>query len=239
MSGTSQEGTDMYNANRAISRYLLQISIFVLFLAASLFVSSGRLYWMMGWVFIAIFAATHICIALILMISNPELMGERAEIKGKRGLDRILASIMALYGPASMCVVAGLNIRFGWLSQIPLGVQVTGIVIALLGSALTVWAMASNKFFYGILRVAQEKGHTLCASGPYRHIRHPGYLGIILGDLVTPLILNSMWALIPAVFTVCAIVIRTALEDRALQNGLGGYKDYARNVRYRLLPVVW
>jgi protein-S-isoprenylcysteine O-methyltransferase Ste14 len=98
--------------------------------------------------------------------------------------------------------------------------------------------MASNKFFYGVLRVAQEKGHTVCASGPYRHIRHPGYLGMILGDLATPLILNSVWALTPAVLTVCAIVIRTILEDRALQNGLDGYKDYAHIVRYRLLPVV-
>ena len=71
-----------------------------------------------------------------------------------------------------------------------------------------------------------------------------GLIGIyailaILGDLATPLILNSVWALIPAVLTVCAIVIRTAFEDRALQNGLGGYMDYAHNVPYRLLHVVW
>jgi protein-S-isoprenylcysteine O-methyltransferase Ste14 len=62
---------------------------------------------------------------------------------------------------------------------------------------------------------------------------------MILGDLARPLTLNSAWAFIPAAVTVCAIVIRTAIEDRALQNGLAGYKDYADNVRYRLLPVVW
>ena len=213
--------------------------MFVVFFAASLFVSSGHPYWVMGWVFIAIVLATHISIALVLMISNPRLLEERAEIKGKRDLDRILAGIITLYGPASTCVVAGLNVRFGWLPQIPLVVQVAGIVIALLGSALAVWAMASNKFFYGVMRVAQEEGHTVCTSRPYRYIRHPGYLGMILGNLATPLILNSVWALIPAVLTVCAIVIRTELEDNALQNALGGYKDYAYNVRYRLLPVVW
>jgi protein-S-isoprenylcysteine O-methyltransferase Ste14 len=229
----------MSNANRAIPRYLLQVSIFVLFFAGSLFVSSGHPDWVMGWVFIAIVVATHISIALVLIVSNPRLLEERAGIKGKRDLDRVLASIIALYGPASTCVVAGLNVRFGWLPQISLVVQFAGIVIALLGSSLTIWATASNKFFYGVLRIAQEKGHTVCANGPYRHIRHPGYLGMILGDLATPMILHSVWALIPAVLTVSAVFARTALEDSSLQNGLGGYKDYAQQVRYRLVPAVW
>lgn len=229
----------MTNANRAILKYLLQVSIFVLFFAASLFFSSGRPEWAMGWVFIAIVAVSQISVALILMISNPELMGERAESRGKRDLDRILAGIMALFGPASMCIVAGLNMRFGWLLRIPLTLQIAGIVIAVLGSILTAWAMASNRFFYGVMRIANEKGHTACTSGPYHYVRHPGYLGAILFDLATPLMLNSVWALIPAVLTIYAIVVRTSLEDRALQNGLGGYKDYAQQIRYRLLPVVW
>ncbi|CAG0933391.1 protein-S-isoprenylcysteine O-methyltransferase [Thermoflexales bacterium] len=187
----------------------------------------------------AIVAASQLSIALILMMRNPGLMGERAESKGKRDLDRILAGVMALFGPLSMCIVAGLNVRFGWLPQISFALQIAGIVLAVLGSMLTAWAMASNKFFYGVLRIAQEKGHAVCASGPYQHVRHPGYLGAILFDLATPLILNSAWAFIPALLTVCAIVIRISREDKALQNGLGGYKNYAQQVRYRLLPAVW
>ncbi len=115
----------------------------------------------------------------------------------------------------------------------------TGIALAVLGSILTAWAMASNKFFYGILRIAQEKGHLVCNSGPYQYLRHPGYLGAILFDLATPMILNSMWTFIPAALTVYAIFVRTALEDKALQNRLDGYRDYAQQVRYRLLPAVW
>lgn len=229
----------MSTSNRAILRYFLQIGIFVLLFAASLFFSAGRTDWVMGWVFIAIVVASQLSIALILLTRNPELIGERAERKGKRDLDRILAGVMALFGPISMCIVAGLNIRLGWLPQIPFILQMTGIVLAVLGSMLTAWAMASNKFFYGVLRIAQEKGHTVCASGPYQYVRHPGYLGAILFDLATPLILNSAWAFIPAILTVCAIVVRTSLEDRALQKGLGGYQNYAQQVRYRLLPAVW
>ena len=229
----------MPSANRAIARYLLQITIFVLLFAASLFFSAGTTAWAMGWVFIAIVSASQLSIALILIMRNPELMGERAETKGKRDLDRILAGVMSLFGPISMCIVAGLNFRFGWSPQIPVALQMTGIVLAVLGSILTAWAMASNKFFYGVLRIAQDKGHTVCASGPYRTVRHPGYLGAILFDLATPLILGSAWAFIPAALTVCAILVRTAREDKALQSGLGGYKEYAQQVRHRLLPAVW
>ena len=222
-----------------MNRYFLQITIFLLILAASLFISSGKLDWWMGWIYIAIVAAGNISVALILMIRNPGLMGERAETRGKRDLDRVLAGIMALFGPASICIVAGLNLRNAWLPHVSIPLQVVGIVISVPGSLLTVWAMASNKFFYGVLRIAPEKGHTVCTRGAYRYVRHPGYAGAILFDLVTPLILHSAWAFIPAALTVCAIVLRTLLEDRALLDRLPGYSDYAQRVRYRLLPGVW
>ena len=229
----------MSNVNRAIPKYLVQIGILVLFYAATLFVSAGRFDWTMAWIFIAIVAASQISVALVLLVNNPELMGERAESKGPRDPDRVLAGVIALFGPTSMYIVAGLNRRFGWLPQMPFAIQTAGIALAALGSLVTVWAMASNRFFYGVLCIAQEKGHRVCTSGPYRHVRHPGYLGALLFDLATPLILNSVWALIPAALTVYAIVTRTALEDQALKKRLAGYQDYAHQVRYRLLPGVW
>ena len=225
--------------NRAIPRYFLQIGILTLVYAVTLFVPAGRLDWRMAWIFVAIVAASQIGVALILMVNNPALLGERAESKGPRDLDRVLAGIMALFGPASTCLVAGLNLRLGWLPQMPSALEFAGIALAVLGSLVTAWAMASNKFFYGVLRIAQEKNHLVCASGPYQYVRHPGYLGAILFDLGTPLMLGSAWALIPAAFTVCAIVVRTRLEDETLQNELAGYRDYARRVRQRLLPGIW
>lgn len=229
----------MSNANRAIIRYFLQIGIFVFFFAASLFFSAGHTDWTMGWVFIAIVAASQISIAIILMMRNPELMIERDIRKGKRDLDRILTGVMTLFGPISICIVAGLNNRYGWLPQISFTYQIIGVALAILGSILPAWAMASNKFFYGVLRIEQEINHSVCSSGAYQYVRHPGYLGAIIFDLATPLILNSVWAFIPAILTICAIVIRTSLEDKALQNGLDGYKNYAQQVRYRLFPAVW
>jgi len=142
----------MSNANRAIIRYFLQIGIFVFFFAASLFFSAGHTDWTMGWVFIAIVAASQISIAIILMMRNPDLMIERDIRKGKRDLDRILTGVMTLFGPISICIVAGLNNRYG-LPQISFTYQIIGVALAILGSILPAWAMASNKYFYGVLRI--------------------------------------------------------------------------------------
>lgn len=61
----------------------------------------------------------------------------------------------------------------------------------------------------------------------------------LLTYLATPIFLDSRWAFIPAVLLVILLVVRTNLEDKTLQVELDGYTDYAKRVRYRLLPGVW
>jgi protein-S-isoprenylcysteine O-methyltransferase Ste14 len=79
----------------------------------------------------------------------------------------------------------------------------------------------------------------ICDTGPYRLIRHPGYAGNILPLPVIALALGSLWTLIPAALALVIVVIRTTLEDRTLQEELPGYRDYARRVRYRLVPGIF
>ena len=114
-----------------------------------------------------------------------------------------------------------------------------GVAVAVLAAALIAWAMRSNKFFSSVVRIQKDRGHVVIASGPYRFIRHPGYTGMAAFTLVTPLILNSRWAFVPAVITAAMTVLRTVLEDRTLHNELDGYADYARRVKYRLVPAIW
>ena len=105
--------------------------------------------------------------------------------------------------------------------------------------ALPAWAMWANAFFSTAARVQGERGHVVCSSGPYRLVRHPGYAGFVLQALATPLLLGSRWALAPGVAAAVSMIVRTALEDRMLQAQLPGYAEYARKVRYRLVPGVW
>jgi len=108
-----------------------------------------------------------------------------------------------------------------------------------LAAALIAWAMRSNKFFSAVVRIQKDRGHSVVMGGPYRFVRHPGYTGMSAFTLATPLILNSRWAFAPAVATAAITVLRTILEDRTLHNELDGYADYARRVKYKLVPTIW
>ena len=224
---------------RAIIQYHVQICIYLAFFTVCLFVPAGQLAWKMGWLYLAINALSMIANSLILLLSNPGLFQERANRKGKRDLDRVLAGIMSFVGPISICIVSGFNFRQQWPPQIPLIGQVTGIVLVILGCMLAAWAVASNKFFYGFLRIAKDVGHSVCADGAYRLVRHPAYLGAIIIDIATPFVLNSVWAFIPAAITILTIIIRTKHEDDVLQRDLDGYQAYAQLVQHRLIPFIW
>ena len=89
------------------------------------------------------------------------------------------------------------------------------------------------------LRIQKDRGQTVCKDGPYRFVRHPGYLGGLLFTIVTPFVLSSFWGLIPTVIAVVLLFIRTYLEDKTLQMELEGYTDYTNEARYRLLPGIW
>jgi protein-S-isoprenylcysteine O-methyltransferase Ste14 len=99
--------------------------------------------------------------------------------------------------------------------------------------------MVSNAFFAEGVRIQEERGHTVATGGPYRYVRHPGYVGAIAAGLSTPFLLGSPWALIPAGISATLYVVRTALEDRTLREELPGYAEYAEQTGYRLLPGVW
>ncbi|WP_428633738.1 methyltransferase family protein, partial [Sedimenticola sp.] len=107
------------------------------------------------------------------------------------------------------------------------------------GYAFAAWALAENAFFSSVVRIQVDRGHVVCDSGPYRFVRHPGYTGSILPLFGTVLALSSVWTVIPAVVASIITVIRTALEDRTLQDELPGYRDYVRRVRFRLFPGIY
>ncbi|NIV36507.1 MAG: isoprenylcysteine carboxyl methyltransferase, partial [Anaerolineae bacterium] len=77
--------------------------------------------------------------------------------------------------------------------------------------------------YIATVHIQKDRGHTVVSEGPYRFVRHPGYLGSIMACIATPLILNSLWALIPAGLAILFLVFRTALEDRTLHEEVDGY----------------
>lgn len=209
-------------------------------LAASLFIAAGALDWGMGWAYIGLVVASLVATAIILIPDNPELLAERSWIhKDSKKWDKVIAFFSGLPGTIGTGIVAGLDVRFGWSPPTPLALQVGALGIATLGFTLYLWALASNRFFSAYVRIQTERGHTVATGGPYQYVRHPGYAGGILVYLTTPIVLGSLWAFIPAALSIAGSLIRTSLEDRTLQDELAGYADYARQVRYRMLPGIW
>jgi protein-S-isoprenylcysteine O-methyltransferase Ste14 len=216
-----------------------------LFTAAMLFIPAWRLDWVMGWVYVALWLLWHSALALILIPRNPELLAERARAqKGTKSWDWILLSLV---GMATMAVgiVAGFDVRLGWTAQVMSGgrvslvLQIAAAAIAALGYALVVWAMEANAFFSETVRIQEDRAQTVATGGPYRIVRHPGYVGSVAFNLAAPIMLGSLWALIPGVLAALAFVVRTALEDRTLQQELAGYVQYTQRTRNRLVPGVW
>jgi protein-S-isoprenylcysteine O-methyltransferase Ste14 len=99
--------------------------------------------------------------------------------------------------------------------------------------------MMSNAFFSTVVRIQTDRGQTVSRAGPYRYVRHPGYLGAVVQSLAIPFLLGSWWSLIPGIAAAALMVIRTRFEDQALQAELNGYSDFAKQVRYRLVPGIW
>ena len=131
-----------------LSRSLLRIGILLLVLVAILFISSGHHDWVMAWVYVGALVVGIGVRTLILARSNPELIVERTQIKeDAKDWDRVLASLMALVGPAFTWIVAGVDMRFGWSPRVPLLLQIVALALAMLGDALLTWAMISNRFF--------------------------------------------------------------------------------------------
>jgi protein-S-isoprenylcysteine O-methyltransferase Ste14 len=204
-----------------------------------LFLCAGRWDWLWGWATVITLALWVGATALAVIPTNPALLAERTGPRqGAKAWDTAIMGIVGLV-ILVIYVVGGLDVRNGWTTGFPMAAQIVGVILAVLGYALVVWATASNAFFSQIVRIQKERGHTVAAGGPYRFVRHPGYVGSILAYVGTPIMLGSWWAIVLGVVTAILMIARTALEDKTLLAELDGYNEYAARVRYRLLPGVW
>ncbi len=211
--------------------------VFLAWVAAPLAVA-GRLGWAAGWAHLGAVSVGLLGHGAWVAKRNPELRRHRASIgPGTRRWD---LAWNVLYWPlmAGIAVTAGLEARRGG-SPLPPPLFGVGLLLLGAGMALNAWAMAVNPHYEGTVRIQAERGHRVVAAGPYRRVRHPGYLGLVLWAAASPFLLLSVRALAPAALAAAWVVLRTALEDSLLRRELAGYAEYARRVRFRLVPGLW
>ena len=138
-------------------------------------------------------------------------------------------------------IVAGLDRgRFHWSDGVPPWIRAIGLITLAAGYALCFWAMAVNRFFSSVVRIQSDRGQHVVASGPYAYVRHPGYLsGIVIILASGPALGSWLAAVLVIASSLPFLLYRAVSEDRTLQAELPGYSDYARYVRWRLLPGIW
>jgi protein-S-isoprenylcysteine O-methyltransferase Ste14 len=222
----------------------IRLTMTYLFIPLLLLLCGWDVGWWQAWVFSLLIVAAGIGGRVWAERRHPGLLAEReragfentADVKP---WDKVLAPLMAVSLSFPLVIVAGLDHRFGWSPVFPTWLNIIGFILIMLGYTFAVWALAENRFFSSMVRIQTDRGHVVCDSGPYRIVRHPGYAGNILPLPGIVLALGSVWTLIPAAVALIIAAIRTALEDRTLQEELPGYRDYARRVHYRLIPGIY
>jgi protein-S-isoprenylcysteine O-methyltransferase Ste14 len=229
---------DKYGYN-SIARHI----VMAIFISIPLFVGAGTLEWQWGRVYSITTLLGWIGLSLVLARANPELLNQRGKRTKQMGTgtkrwDWVILSVYSLLLLVTP-FVAGLDYRYGWSAPMSVIVNVLGIVLLVLSFALLTWSMAVNRFFEGTVRIQQARGQQTITSGPYRYVRHPGYVAVIIQFIVIPLALGSTAAWIPAILGSLLFVMRTALEDRTLQHELPGYSEFTMQTRYRLIPGIW
>lgn len=222
-------------------RLILQMLMFIVLVPFLPLLISWNWSWWEGWAYAAIGILGFALSRALAARRHPDLIKERARFGRQpdaKPWDKLLSPLVGL-GSGLIPLVAGLDARFSWSPAFAVDLKALALLVILAGYALGAYALIENRFFSGVVRIQTERGHHVISGGPYRWLRHPGYAGALWCYLATPFFLDASWALIPAALIIVLLVLRTALEDRTLQQELPGYREYAQKVRYRLLPGVW
>ena len=228
------------NRKALLGKALLEVLAEFAVFAALLFVSAGTLLWPAGWAFIALFFSFALAIVLWLARTEPDLLAERMSSPMQSGQplwDKVfVVAVMVLF--VAWLIVMPLDaVRFGW-SEVPDWLQILGTLGVVLSFYIMFLTFRENAYLALVVKVQEERGQSVVSTGPYRYVRHPMYASTFLFFPGSALLLGSWWGLLLCAVLLGLLVWRIPLEERMLENGLSGYDEYARKVRYRLIPRV-
>jgi len=215
------------------------ISVALTVMMVVLFWAAGTIDWRRGWLFFSLFVGLTFFAVAWIRRENPGLFEARRKFqKGTKSWDLVLAPLTMLAFAAVLPVAALDDARFRWFPT-PEWVPLLGYVLLAAGYLGTAWAQSVNPHFEAGVRIQTDRSHKVIDTGPYAHIRHPGYAFSVLMAAGMALSLGSLVALIPTAFAAILLAIRTLAEEAELRRGLDGYAEYAMRVKHRWIPGVW
>ena len=220
---------------------IVQTIVWFGFMGAIIFGAAGTIDYVGGWLYLSAMIAISVVLGVYFARIDPGLLRER--LKPPLQKDQPLADKLILI-PLLLLLFGGMGFmaadaaRWRW-STMPPSVQWAGCVLLLTAILFMYWTMRINSFAAPVVKIQKERGQTVITTGPYAIVRHPLYFGALFYVAATSLVLGSWWGLAMVPLVAFGFAIRIRVEEKALHEGLQGYADYARRVRWRLIPFVW
>ena len=207
----------------------------VIMFALMFFLPAGTWNYWQAWMYIGVLIIPMLFVLAYFMKRDPELLERRMKMREERGQQRRIIGISVLFFILGY-LLPGFDIRYGW-SDMPAWVSIAAAVVMFLSYLLVFRTMQVNSYLSRIIEVAENQ--KVIDTDVYGVVRHPMYVGMVVLYVVSPIVLGSWWAVIPALVIIPVIVARILDEEKALENELAGYKEYKQKVKYRLIPFVW
>lgn len=217
------------NSNKLMIKRAAFLIIQLLFGFSILLVSSGDITYQGMWILSGLYVLTYI---IFLIVLPREVKLTRSKKDMNQPLYEKVIRVLLFIAGYGTYVVAGIDYRYQWSQDIPLYMLFLAIFIFILGMGITLWAMIENPYFNK--HISKTEKHQIITTGPYAVIRHPGYLGMMTYFAVTPIILQSIYAMIPTLIIISLMIIRTHLEDSYLSQHIETYKTYQKEVKNKL-----
>ena len=214
---------------------LTKVILGLVLLAALLFLPAWTWHYPNAWLFLGLLFVPMLIMGAVMLFASPALLEKRLQSKEKEATQKGVVALAGLMFPVAF-VLSALDFRFGW-SEVPTWCVILSSVLFLMGYGLYAEVMRENAYLSRTIEV--QEGQKVIDTGLYGLVRHPMYLATILMFLPIPLILGSLWGLIPMALYPVVIVIRIGNEEKVLAKGLEGYTDYQKKVKYRLIPFIF
>ena len=200
-----------------------------------LFLPAWTLRFWNAWLFLGMFAIEYTAMLIYFAVTNPEYAAQRLRGDEEQVAQKIVMTLL-VFCALGMLVIAGFNYRYHW-SRVPVGVVIAASLVMTASFVAVMVVMKQNSYASRVVAIQEDQ--TLIDTGAYGIVRHPMYAAFSLLFCVVPLVLGSLWSLIPVLCIPVLLTFRIRNEEKVLMKGLKGYEDYVRKVRYRLIPYVW
>ena len=214
---------------------IIKFLLGVIMVSLLLFIPAGTLAFWNAWVFMGLLFIPMIFVGIWLFVKKPELLAKRLNGNEKEKTQKFVILFSVVIFVAGF-VICGLDFKNKWTNSNALS-TIMGSIVLLLSYILYVEVLKENAYLSRNVEIQKEQ--KLINTGMYRIVRHPMYLATTTLFLSFPIVLGSLYGFLVFLFYPIILMIRIINEEKILEEGLEGYKDYKDNVKYRMIPFIW